>query len=441
MERVAVEAARRRAMAKRAPVDPASASSRELDESARAVAQPRLMVWHPGWLVLGASLALSLLGVYCISLTAGVSADGLGVRSFKQMVFMLIGLAIAGACLIPNYRRLPDIALIAAIGTLGLLVFVLLPFVPDALVTPRNGARRWINLGITDLQPSEVAKVVYVIVLAAYLRYRRNYRRFIGLVPPALIAFVPMVLILVEPDLGTALVFMPTLVAMLIAAGAKIWHLIVTGAMCAGFAGAIVAVSVVAANQPNPTYPLLKPHQVDRIQAVIDLSRGDTRFDQDRGFQGKQAMTLIGAGGVFGHSSEKSRALIHFSRVPEPHNDMIFAVVVNRFGLVGAIALISLYLIWIGGTLLVAARCREPFGRLIVVGFAAIIATQMIVNIGMTMGMLPITGMTLPFVSYGGSSLVMGFVMVGLIFNIGMRRAPYLWQRYFEYDGPDDEPD
>jgi rod shape determining protein RodA len=224
---------------------------------------------------------------------------------------------------------------------------------------------------------------------------------------------------------------------MLVAAGARLKHLIATGTLGVVCGAVIILVSLFAAGGASPSYPLLRPHQVERIQAVVDQATGDTRFDHDRGFQGKQAQTLVGAGGWLGHSAEKSRALIHYSRVPEPHNDMISAVVGNRFGLIGLCAMVGLFLVWIFGALAVAAGCKDPFGRLVCVGFAAIVFMQMTVSIGMTVGLLPITGMTLPFVSYGGSSLVMGYVMVGILMNIGMRRAPYLWQPSFEYDGGD----
>lgn len=410
---------------------------KSIEATAVVAWQPKVLLRNAAWVVFGASVLLSLIGVHAISITSGLEGGMLSGVALKQAVFLFLGIMVAGVVAAPSYRRLPAFTPLLAAATVGLLVFVLLPFVPESIVEPRNGARRWISLGFTDFQPSELAKVVYVLVLAGYLRYRKNYRRFTGLIPPAIIALVPMSLILVEPDLGTALVFMPALLAMLVAAGAKLWHLFVTCAFGVGFGVVVLAASLFFATRPEPSYPLLRPHQVERIQAVMDT---EGRYDHDQGFQGKQARTLVGAGGLTGHSVSKSRALVHFSRVPEPHNDMIFAVVVNRFGLLGGATLLGLYGLWIGGALWVAARCKEPFGRLIVVGFAAIVFTQMFVNVGMTLGILPITGMTLPFVSYGGSSLLMGFVMVGLIFNVAMRRAPYLWQPYFEYDDPNAEP-
>jgi cell division protein FtsW (lipid II flippase) len=303
---------------------------------------------------------------------------------------------------------------------LAMLVFVLLPFVPEWIVRPRNGARRWINLYFTDFQPSELAKIAYIIALASYLRYRSNYRRFFGLLLPLTLTFIPMSLVLVEPDLGTALLFLPTLFAMLIAAGAKLKHLAL-----------IIILGLAAAPL---MYPMLQPHQKARIHALYYQIRGDTRHVQDIGYQGDKAMTLVGAGGLTGVGAEKAADLITYNHLPEEHNDMVFAVVCCRWGVGGAAALWGLYgLVFLGG-LVTAAQCKDPFGRLVGVGIVAILFAQMTINTGMTIGLLPITGMTLPFVSYGGSSLVATWLMMGLLANVGLRRPQHLMRESFEFD-------
>ena len=403
-----------------------------LDERARVVAPSRFEPVHAGWAVLGATLLLGVTGVYCINLTSGLDSGALSGTAARQGVFLALGVLVAACAIVPHYRRLTRFVWPLAVLVVAMLAFLLVPWVPESIVRPRNGARRWINLGVTEFQPSELAKVVYVLATAAYLRYRKNHRKLRGLIGPSLIAFVPMALILVEPDLGTALLFMPALIAMLIAAGARLKHLLSAGALGGAFAVGVVGVSLALAQHDR--YPLLRPHQVERINAVADQFRGDDRFAQDRGFQGRQAMTLIGAGGVAGHDEERARALVYFSGLPERHNDMIFAVFSTRFGLVGVLGLLGLYAAWVGGTLVVAAGCKDPFGRLVCVGFATLVATQMGINVGMTLGVLPITGITLPFVSYGGSSLLVGFLMVGLVCNIGLRRPSRLWRRSFEFD-------
>ena len=173
---------------------------------------------------------------------------------------------------------------------------------------------------------------------------------------------------------------------------------------------------------------------MERIQALLDVGKGSDRYADDRGYQGKQAMTLVGAGGFDGHDELKSRALIHFSHLPERRNDMVFAVYANRFGFVGALWLLALYSAWALGAMWIAAACKDAFGRLVIVGFTAMTMTQMLINIGECQGILPITGMTLPFISYGGSSLIVGFLMVGMMVNIAMRKPELFWKKSFEFD-------
>jgi len=293
-------------------------------------------------------------------------------------------------------------------------------------VPVRNGARRWFDLQLMHVQPSELAKIAYVLALAAWLRYRQNYRRVRGLLPPLLLTFIPMGLIVVEPDLGTALLFLPALFAMLIAAGAKLKHLI---------AMLVIGLSLLPA-----MYPLLQPHQKDRIVAMASQLQGETRHRSGIGFQGYKAKTLVGAGGLTGHDADHAHNLIHYNDLPEAWNDMIFAVLCTRFGAIGGAAVVGLYLLFTAGGLGCAAVTRDPFARLIAVGITAIVFAQMFVNVGMTVGILPITGMTLPFVSYGGSSLVANFIMVGLLLNVAARRSALVAQPAFEFDRPRDEP-
>lgn len=402
-----------------------------LIRSTRVSTRSRITQRHAGWLVLFSTFALLGIGIVSIDLANEMASVGVDYAS-KQLLVAGLGIVVAAVCAIPHYKWLAYFRWPLAVATVAPLVFVLLPFVPESIVTPRNGARRWINLGLMDVQPSEIAKVMYVSIMAGYLRYRDTYRRFSGLFVPALIAFVPMSLILVEPDLGTSLLFIPALVAMLIAAGAKLWHLITTGALAAAFAVVVIAISLAAAERGD--YPLLREHQIERIQTVVGPYLGLEADVQGRDYQSSRAKTLIGAGGFDGHPRNKAAAFVHFSRLPERHNDMIFPVIVARWGFLGAIAVIGLYVLWITGALIVAASCKVAFGRILVVGLAAMVGTQAFINIGMTLGLLPITGLTLPFVSAGGSSLLAGFVMVGLIMNVAMRRPPYLWRPSFEYD-------
>jgi cell division protein FtsW (lipid II flippase) len=382
-------------------------TARGLHAQARLLQLGRMRWSSPAWVVLAAAVALSILGDKAIATTEpGIAA--------RQAMFLPIAIVAALVVALPDYRNARRFVPVMAVLSLGLLVFVLLPFVPSWIVRPYNGARRWINFVVMDFQPSELAKVVWVLAMALWLRgggaMLRTWRGFLF---TFVVTAVPMGLILVEPDLGTALLFIPTLLAMLLVAGARMLHI-------ASFVG--VGLILVWAVAFGPVKSYLKPHQQARIDALIYQLQGDDRFQDDIGFQGDRAMTIVGSGGVDGLGAARTKTLIRFNALPEEHNDMIFAVIACRWGAYGAAAVWGLYLLFAAGGLAVAALSRDAFGRLLAVGVVVMLFLQMLINTGMTIGVLPITGMTLPFVSSGGSSLVMTWVMVGLILNVGLRR-------------------
>jgi rod shape determining protein RodA len=383
----------------------------------RELHRPRIAWLNAGWLAVGGALMLSVLGITAIATTA----PGLAAR---QIAFLCVSLLGAAAAATPHYKVLRRFSMPFMLVVLALLVFVLIPQVPETIVRPRNGARRWINLHLMDFQPSELAKIAYILALASYLRYRKNYRRFLGLLLPLAFTFIPLGLILIEPDLGTAMLFLPTLFAMLIAAGAKLRHLVV-----------IIALGLSAAPL---TYPMLEPHQKDRINALYYQLRGDDRYVQGIGLQGDRAMMLIGAGGVTGVGPLRAHDLVIHNKLPEEHNDMVFAVICCRWGLIGGVGLWGMFGLCALGGIATAAQCRDPFGRLVAVGIVAVLFAQMAINTGMTLGLLPITGMTLPFVSYGGSSLVSTWLMIGLLLNIGLRRPQFMMREAFEFEQDED---
>jgi len=397
---------------------PRASTAADLHKRTRALYRPRVELANVGWICVIAAGVLTLLGVLAI----GTVAPGYAMR---HLVHTAVGMVAAAVVAAPHYRWLQRLSYPLLIAVIAMLIFVLIPVVPEWLVEPRKGARRWISVGITDFQPSELAKFAYILALACYLRYRSNYRYFGGLLLPLILTFIPVGLIVVEPDLGTAMLFLPTFFAMMIAAGAKIKH--------------VIAIILLGLSIAPAMYPLLEPHQKDRIQAMIAQIEGNERYTSGIGFQGAQAMTLVGSGQITGAGKQHAADLVKFNALPEDHNDMIFAVICSRWGLLGALATWGLFMILTIGGLLVAGLSKDPFGRLVAVGIVAMIFAQMVVNTGMTIGLLPITGLTLPFVSAGGSSLVATWLMIGLLLNIGMRRPQYLARQSFEFDGSTDE--
>jgi rod shape determining protein RodA len=234
------------------------------------------------------------------------------------------------------------------------------------------------------------------------------------------IAFVPAALITLQPDLGSALLFAPATFAMLLCAGARMKHLAL-----------VCAVALAAA---PATYPLLKPHQKARIEGLVKLVSDPTAEANGINFQSVRAQTLAGAGGWSGVTDPKARALHKYNDLPERWNDMILAVVLTRFGFLGGLGVVGLYALWFLGAIVTAARSTDAFGRLVVVGFSAIMFAQTFINMGMVLGVLPIIGITLPFVSHGGTSLLSVWLMTGLIVSVAMRPPERLARPTFEFD-------
>jgi cell division protein FtsW (lipid II flippase) len=380
---------------------------------------------NPAWLCIISGLLLSLLGIYAIDLGQNPEPPAIGLVNFtglvaKQSVFLCVGILAASAVCVPHFRWIRLVTWPLLLAVLGLLVFLLIPFVPTSIVRPRNGARAWIELGAFDFQPSELAKIAVVLALAEYLRYRQNHRTWAGLVPPGIIAGIPLLLIMKQPDLGMALTFGPALFAMLLVAGARMKHL--------------TLVLLCAMLLAPAAYPLLRPHQKARIEGLIRMIQDPTQGAEDINFQAIRSQTLAGAGGITGVSDAKTRSLHRYNALPERHNDMVISVVLTRFGLLGGVGLFVLYFIWFTGAYLSAAIAKDGFGQLLIVGCSAIIFAQAFINASMALGLLPIIGITLPFVSYGGTSMVATWLITGLIFSVAMRRSSRLARPNFEFD-------
>lgn len=350
-----------------------------------------------------AVIVLAALGLVVVGLSAIARGDelyNLGEFAPRQQLWAAMGAIVFVASAVWPYHRLRWISYPIYGGCLLLLVLVF--FMPA-----KNYSHRWIPLGLMDFQPSEIAKLAFIAALARYLMHRESFRTWRGLVIPFFLAFVPIALILKEPDLGTALLFLPVLFAMLFAAGAKARHL------------ATVAMLGVLAS------PLLwmemSPEQKSRIVSVFTQKTGGEAPRGD-GYHLHQSKTVLALGGVFGSEMTgmpiKSRRAYH---LPESRTDFVFCLVGERWGLLGCLAVLILYCILFARGLLIAGETRDPYGRLLAVGIVALIGSQVLINTAMTVGLLPITGMTLPLMSYGGSSLLTMCLALGLLVNIAMR--------------------
>jgi rod shape determining protein RodA len=268
-----------------------------------------------------------------------------------------------------------------------------------------HGATRWFRLGPMDVQPSEFIKIILILTLARYIRFRTSHRTFRGLAAPFLLTLVPMALILKQPDLGTALLLIPILFSMLYVAGAQARHLV------------LIVVLGVAAMVPVYQF-VLKDYQRRRVDVFLSFDRKlDALELQNEHYHKVQSAIAVGSGGLLGRGLFVEDPV----HVPEPTTDFIFTVVAERWGFAGVLLLFLVQVGLLASLAAIAIRTREPSGKLVVVGILALFAVQFLVNVSMTVGMAPITGLTLPFVSYGGSSLLSSLVAAGFALNVGMR--------------------
>lgn len=380
------------------------------------------------WPILAAVAVLSVLGV--MSIWVGSPTDGP-----KQLVFLAVAVAVMGLLQTVNYLNVGRYAWPLYILSLILIGYTLLGAFAEKHghsipgVHSIHGACCWITFpGGVSFEPSELMKISFILVLARYLRFRDNYRTIAGLLPPFLLTLVPAVLILMQPDLGVAALFVPTLFTLLFVAGAKVKHL----AAIVGLAVVLIPLLWLSGDENVPIFShlpsIVQPYQRARVAGL--LSR-DPKTLRQAGFQQLRALTAMGSGGPTGKGAGDIPVGEH---VPEAQNDMIFAIIGEQFGLVGSIAVLTAYIVLFIAGIEIASATREPFGRLVAVGIVALLAAQAILNLSVVMRLFPVTGVTLPFVSYGGSSLVASYIAAGFLLNIGQNRPLVIARNAFEFD-------
>jgi rod shape determining protein RodA len=349
------------------------------------------------------AIALAVFGLFMV-----YSATQQGLRSLgedpgfylrRQIGFLMLGVILMVLVATFDYRLVKVYAGLA----FGVLVFALL-VVLTPLGDETAGAQRWINLFGFQFQPSEFAKLGVVAVLAAYLSELREVRlehvwRSAGMVA------APMALIFLQPDVGTMMVFATVLIGALVVAGARGRHILI-------LIGLAVFLAIVAFN-----LGIVKDYQVDRLRSFLDPAADPLRA----GYNLQQAEIAIGSGGLFGRGYLNGTQT-NLDFVPEQHTDFVFTVVGEELGFAGAIVLLSLYAVLLWRGLRAALLARDPFGTLVASGIVTMIAFQVFVNVGMTMGIMPVTGIPLPLVSYGGTAMLTNWIAVGLLLNIHMRR-------------------
>ncbi|HEY4310533.1 MAG TPA: FtsW/RodA/SpoVE family cell cycle protein [Pirellulales bacterium] len=326
--------------------------------------------------------------------------DGDGHYVRQQVIWSVAACCVTWLATMVGYRWLTHYAYAAFLAILFLLVAVF--FFPEI-----HGTHRWLRLGRVGLQPSEFAKPVFVLALARYLMSGENYRTLRGLLIPLTLTLVPVILVLREPDLGTSLVFIPVLFAMLYAAGARKTDLVVL-TVCG-----IVMLPLL--------WTQMSGEQKSRVTALFDQS-GPDRAPSDDGYHLHQSKQLLSLGGIRGSmiagEAVADRAVY---QLPEDHTDFVFIVLAERLGWCGVLAVLVLEFGVVISAMGIAQATREPFGRLTAMGLATLVGVQAVINTAMTVGILPVTGLSLPLVSYGGSGLIAHSLALGLLVNIALR--------------------
>lgn len=310
----------------------------------------------------------------------------------KQLLWATVGSICMIIMMRIDYHKLKKLTPIGAIATIILLILVL-------GATPIKGASRWINFGFGTIQPSEIAKYMVVLILARSIDRRSrlldNFWR--GTTWYLIVAGIYAGLILIEPNMSIACVVMFVTFIILFASGAKKIHLFIYVLLGTGAAIALI---------------LLFPYRLSRATSFIDPWSKQLK----EGYQLVQSLLALGAGGIFGTGFGMSRQKCFF--IPEPHNDFILPIIGEEMGLIGCLIIIILYGIFIWRGISAAVKAKDIYGHVLAVGITSVVAVQAIINIAVISGSMPVTGVPLPFISYGGSSLVFNMIAIGILLNI-----------------------
>ncbi|MET3698078.1 spore cortex peptidoglycan biosynthesis regulator SpoVE [Bacillus oleivorans] len=360
---------------------------------------PTLKKSTPDFLLILVTLTLLAVGLIMVYSASAVWAEYKFNDSFffakRQLLFAGVGVAAMFFIMNIDYWNWRSWAKILVIVCFVLLIAVLIPGVGMV----RNGSRSWIGVGAFSIQPSEFMKFAMIVFLAKFLTDRQRYITTFkqGLAPSLGLVFLAFALIMLQPDLGTGTVMVGTCVVMIFIAGARIRHFIFLGLI--GLAGFVALIASA-------------PYRIQRITSFLDPWSDPL----GSGFQIIQSLYAIGPGGLFGLGLGQSRQ--KFFYLPEPQTDFIFAIISEELGFIGGSFVILLFALLLWRGMRIALGAQDLYGSFLAVGIIAMIAIQVMINIGVVTGMMPVTGITLPFLSYGGSSLTLMLMAIGVLLNV-----------------------
>lgn len=352
--------------------------------------------------VAGAAIALIITSVLVLAFTTKGYVDGNPYfYVIRQSIYAVVGVALMLALTRVDYSRFRELRVGIYTAMVSLITLVLL------IGAAGGGARRWIELPFFRFQPSELGKLLLVVALAGFVidraRRQSDAQRTARLL---LLGIVPGVLVFLQPDLGTGLVYGVVTLTVLFIGGIRWTHFAALGGLAMG------AVLVVLVLAPAVGAPVLEGYQQDRLTSFVNPSDDPS----DSSYQTNQALIAIGSGGKTGLGDNANQARAGF--LPEPSTDFIFAVTAERWGFVGAAFLLSLYALLVWRALRIATLSKNLYGSMIAAGIATMLLFQVFVNVGMNVGVMPVTGIPLPLMSYGGSSVLVTFMAIGLLQSV-----------------------
>jgi len=330
-----------------------------------------------------------------------------------HLIWFASGLLLMVMVLFFDYASFKHIAVFLYWIVIAMLVFL------NVQGVIRGGAQSWFQIGPFTLQPSEFGKLAIIIMLAKQLAGREDEDepaeeepQWKKIVTCAVIVGIPLVLVVMQPDFGTAMVYMVIFFVMLFVGGIRIWWLL-------GMVGAAAAAA------PTLYFTVFNEEQQHRILTFLNPELDP----MGQGYQVMQAKTAIGSGQITGKGILTGNTLSQLNYLPVPHSDFIFPVIVEALGFIGGAAIIVLFLLLILRSIRVSRKAKDKFGSYIVVGVCALMIAHIVENIGMTMGLMPVTGIPLPFISYGGTFMYTCMIAFGLVLNVGMRSQKSIFRR------------
>ncbi len=361
----------------------------------------RRLIQNFEWPLFTMSVVVAVIGIVnLVSASPDPTVSGLPDTALRQLVWLGIGIVLMLAALVPDYRTLERFAFPIYAAVVGLLVAVLLG---GRIV---NGSQRWLELGPFNLQPSELAKLAMILIFARILA-RRSPSAPVGLrelIVPGILIAIPAALILKQPDLGTTLVICVVSASFLGLTRVRVWSFVLLAAI--GIAGATVAWMF-----------FLHDYQKERVFTFLNPERDPL----GAAYHAIQSQIAVGSGGLFGKGfGQGSQSQLDF--LPEQQTDFVFSVLGEEWGFVGSAIVLVLYLGILIRGLMIAHSSKDQFGSYLAVGVVALFFWAGLINVGMVIGVLPVVGVPLPMLSYGGSSLLTFMIALGLLMNVSMRR-------------------